>query len=708
MLKVKDRKFYIVSFAVPIAVMLAAYMANGILTQWSILTNDLNSQYVNFLLYYRNHLAENGLFYSFSKGLGGNFFGIFTYYLASPLNLIVFLFPTAEIETAITVLMLIRFGLASVTFSWFVQKAVKNCSGWIATIFGIVYALSSYIAVISYHIIWADAFFMLPVVMGFMLDIYDGKSAGHFVAAFSLLIISNYYMAYMVGVFCALMFVHRCICGMEPEKAKKVFADLAKSAVLSIMLTAWVLVPSAFALMQGKTAVPDDRLFAFGLSEVIPKLFIGAYDSLGNISAPFVYCGAASFALFTGILFINKKSVREKIADIFVAAVFAFSFWLVPLGKVWHMFSATNSFPYRFTYIFVFFVLWKCAEVFVNMEKPQLRTFAAFAGAVLALVCAAGVVLCKVSILKAAAVYIIGFAVFVLYIIWKITDKKIALLLAALVMTGDMALNAYMVIGDNYDALLRQPKGSIVKAYNLVEAELAQLNRDGFYRIYNKNNDYEGIDYTENSNFRHGFNDVTRTFTSLSEKEFESLRYGKFGENPRELIMAVTAAEYYLSKQQITPFETEVFPLIYKTEQKPTEETDLAVYIRQVTGCSVLNTEGKTDYDALGTAALKARQNSGSITFDGEGKIRAVMDSDSDGQFVATSIVYDEGWKIKVNGEKVPNERVLGHLTGFTVNSGENIIEMTYIPKGFYPAVALSVFTLVCCIVYCIYKKKNR
>ena len=210
MLKIKDKKLYIVSFIVPIAIMLGAYLANGIMTDYSILINDLSGQYSSFLLYYRNHIAENGLLYSFSKGLGGNFFGIFTYYLTSPLNLIVFLFPSAKIEIAVAVMILLRFGLSSVAFSWFIQRTTDGDNRCIAVIIGVVYSLSSYMVIMSYHLLWGDVYFMLPVIMAFLLDIFKGKSPRNFIIAFSLMIISNYYMAYMVGIFCAIMFVHNC------------------------------------------------------------------------------------------------------------------------------------------------------------------------------------------------------------------------------------------------------------------------------------------------------------------------------------------------------------------------------------------------------------------------------------------------------------------------------------------------------------------
>lgn len=398
-LKLNKGLLYAVSFAVPVAVMLGAYLANGIFTQWSILINDLSSQYSAFLLYYRNSMVENGIFYSFSKALGGNFFGIFTYYLTSPLNLLVFLFPSDKIEIPIAIMILLRFGLASMAFSWFVQKVKPDCDKIMATAFGVVYALASYMVVLCYHLLWGDVYFMLPVIMGFLVDIFNGKSPRNFIISFSLMIIFNYYMAYMVGIFCVLMFVHHCIASADKKQCAESFVSLAKAAVLSVAFTAWLLVPTVFALLQGKFTIPDTRTFAFGIDDFISKMFIGSYDSVGNISAPFIYCGGAAFVLFLANLFVKSKSVKEKIADLFVAAVLLLSMWFVPLNKVWHMFAAPNAFPYRFTFIFAFFLLWKGFEACCDIKaKEERRNFAAFAGAVLLVLSIAAVKFTDLSV----------------------------------------------------------------------------------------------------------------------------------------------------------------------------------------------------------------------------------------------------------------------------------------------------------------------
>jgi len=707
-LKLNNLLFYAIGFIVPIAVMLAAYLANGIFTQWSILINDLSSQYSAFLLYYRNSLAENGIFYSFSKALGGNFFGIFTYYLTSPLNLMVFLFPSDKIEIPIAVMILLRFGLASVAFNWFVQKVKPNCSKIMATAFGVVYAMSSYMVVLSYHLLWGDVYFMLPVIVGFLLDIFDGKSCRNFIIAFTFMIISNYYMAYMAGIFCALMFVHNCIKTADAKQAVKTFLSLAKAAAISVGLTLWLLVPTIFSLLQGKFTIPDERMLAFGIGDLIGKMFIGSYDSVGNISAPFIYCGAGAFVLFCAKWFVKNISLKEKAADLFVVAVLFFSMWFVPLNKVWHMFAAPNAFPYRFTFIFAFFLLWKafegCCEIGTKAER---RNFASFAGAVLIVLCIFAAKFTAVSNLKILVTFAVAVTIVLFILIYKICGKKIFIFLMSSVMIGDMAFNAYMLIGKNYEMLAKQPADNFARQYNIIAEQLDTIEEDSFYRIFNIKNEFEGMDYTENTVFQHGYNEMYRAFTSLTENEFESFKENVLRPVDDSVLIPVLSAKYTLKHQVLNKVDTAVFPLIYKTLDKPQSDSyDVEQYLIDATGNDVVMDNGTVDYKALNEAGLTAQANGAEDIVQKRNKITATINSNTDNQFAATSIVYDDSWTVKVNGRKTEKHRVLNNLMGFYVHSGENTIEMIYTPKGFYPSLAVSLFTLLCCVWH--YAVENR
>ena len=60
----------------------------------SLIIIDGLHQYMPFFSDYQDKLREgSSLFYSFQEGMGTNFLSLWSYYLASPLNLLILLFP---------------------------------------------------------------------------------------------------------------------------------------------------------------------------------------------------------------------------------------------------------------------------------------------------------------------------------------------------------------------------------------------------------------------------------------------------------------------------------------------------------------------------------------------------------------------------------------------------------------------------------------
>ncbi len=75
---------------------------------------------------------------------------------------------------------------------------------------------------------------------------------------------------------------------------------------------------------------------------------------------------------------------------------------------------------------------------------------------------------------------------------------------------------------------------------------------------------------------------------------------------------------------------------------------------------------------------------------------------------VFTSIPYDEGWTVKVDGEKVELEKSLDSLLCFTVSEGEHTVEMSYVPQGFVIGAVACVFGITVLIVLGIFDFKKR
>ena len=82
---------------VPLFLMLCLYIALQIARagDGTVLVLDLNAQYISFYEALRNFIrnGDTSLIYSFQRALGGEFMGMYAYYIASPLSWLVALFP---------------------------------------------------------------------------------------------------------------------------------------------------------------------------------------------------------------------------------------------------------------------------------------------------------------------------------------------------------------------------------------------------------------------------------------------------------------------------------------------------------------------------------------------------------------------------------------------------------------------------------------
>jgi uncharacterized membrane protein YfhO len=104
-----------------------------------------------------------------------------------------------------------------------------------------------------------------------------------------------------------------------------------------------------------------------------------------------------------------------------------------------------------------------------------------------------------------------------------------------------------------------------------------------------------------------------------------------------------------------------------------------------------------TDYHNI----VKNHQKNGlNLTEQSNNQLKGQVNSENGG-VMFLSIPYSEGWKVKVDGEKVDTFPVHTTFTGFLIEPGEHTIEMNYIPVGFIPGASISILSLLITIVIC-------
>lgn len=91
----RNRDLYL-AFLIPFAIMASVCIARGIYPfgNQCFLHIDMYHQYCPFMAEFLDRLQEGGsLMYAWELGLGSDFMGLYAYYLASPMNWLVFLVP---------------------------------------------------------------------------------------------------------------------------------------------------------------------------------------------------------------------------------------------------------------------------------------------------------------------------------------------------------------------------------------------------------------------------------------------------------------------------------------------------------------------------------------------------------------------------------------------------------------------------------------
>lgn len=377
--------FYLfLAFFVPFILMFIAFAIAKVAPfgDKQILATDLWHQYYPFLVDYHDKLQNGGsLLWTWSSGGGTNYPALMAYYTASPLNLLSVFFPASALREFVYVTTCVKIGLAGLFFALFLRITFKRRDVTI-TAFGIMYALCAFIMGYYWNIIWLDTIALVPLVIaGTIALLRDGRFR-LYIAALSLSLIANYYMALFTCIFVALVSIGYTI--VEWKSWRKTLRDFFKMAgctIVSFMISAALIIPVYFAL---KTTYSADNTYpqTFAVNMGGTADFGGVLTGMGKTIAnsiaqvhptakeglPNVYCGVFTIFLAFLFLFCSKIKLRERLYCLGMLLFFMVSFVIRQLDYIWHGFHFPNMLPYRFSFLFSFVVLYMAFRVFTHID----------------------------------------------------------------------------------------------------------------------------------------------------------------------------------------------------------------------------------------------------------------------------------------------------------------------------------------------------
>lgn len=377
----KNKRFYLLSFFIPIFIVLLALLFTNELNKEAFIISDMKNQYIGFFAYLKNIDSITDLFYSFSKGLGGNMLPDFFYYLSSPLNILLFL--PIDIITIISIIILLKFGICGLTSYLFFKTKIENKY---ALLFSLCYSLSSYMINFYFNTMWIDAVYMLPLILIGVDRLINEKGSSFYIGTLFLSMLFNYYVTFSTCIFLILYFLYESI--LNNILSKKLIIKFIFSSIISVLLASFVILPIIVNIINISRPIDFQSLTSFkdfieGFLVFIIKLF-PCTNNVNTIEGVFtfnIYSSLLSLVLF--ILFLNNKEIekKEKILTFLVLGIFIFSFLLNPLSYIWHGFSYPSAFFFRFSYLFIFFIIYifsKQIKYKINRNNFILASFILF------------------------------------------------------------------------------------------------------------------------------------------------------------------------------------------------------------------------------------------------------------------------------------------------------------------------------------------
>lgn len=360
--KTKKFRLYFLAFTIPILLLLITFTILHIFPfgNLTLSRSDMTTQYVAIMTYVKSNLFHPGkLAYSFSIGIGSNFFSVLTYYALSPINLLTFLFPNQYMPLFFEFNILFSLGMISLTFSIFIvhSKIFKVKHELLILLFGSSFALSNYFIEYSISTMWLNTIILFPIIILGFEQLWEKQHCLGVIyyITLSIGIITNYYIGYMFLIFLIYTGIYILIFHL----IKKQFSlDLLKRSIKIVVIsllslgTAMISLLPSYLSQQNVHQAPFqfDASKVFGLRELFSAIFIDG--KIGNV--PLLI---TSFIVFISVIyFVINPQIKFNVriwVTVFILLLLITT-WIKATYMVWHGLTLPNGFHQRESFILLF------------------------------------------------------------------------------------------------------------------------------------------------------------------------------------------------------------------------------------------------------------------------------------------------------------------------------------------------------------------
>jgi len=314
---------------------------------------DMEQQYIPLLLELKKGSVLSG------GGGGMSFWGVFFFFVSSPLSFLVFLTKAENVIYLVNILTAIKFGLCALTFSIYLKYDSVDIKPEFNVLLSLMYAYSGYNIMYYQNSMWLDIVYMFPIFMIAFRELIKNGRTMPYIICISVIVYLNYYISYMIVLFTIIsscfLLVNECA---KRERRKNSMKFMISSFVAALITAPVWLVSLLQVIESGRIGLDyEDGITGFF------ENWLDKYCLLSSVSV-------VIFALF--IMLRENEFFSHGICRFYrqITVVLIVGAFIDPVNKMWHT-GNYQAYSLRYGFIIIFMCLASAGKYISELREVR-------------------------------------------------------------------------------------------------------------------------------------------------------------------------------------------------------------------------------------------------------------------------------------------------------------------------------------------------
>ncbi len=361
-------------FVVPVIMLAVMCALNNVFPfgDNTFLGEDLKFQYHDFYSWFIRVLrGEDSVMYNPYTGLGTNAWGIYSYYLASPVNLLLPVFGEDNITLFVYVATSIKLGCMNVAMAWYLRRRFE-LQRPSAFVLALCFTCSTWTISQMCNPQWLDALVMLPLASWGVFALVRRGRWVPLVASIAAAVFLCWYTAYMLLAYLLLLFVLEAVVATAEGVVARTLLVRAGQFVLCICaglaLAAFTFLPTVLQMLRTNVSSTTETPLKMEWDCIMEGTVLNGWRRNWT---PQLFGGTLLIVLVVSLMFNKKTPVRVRVTTLLVTLFLVYGTKNLQLQMAWSGFRIPTGFYNRMSWLALFTMAWGGAWVLRSIQRRE-------------------------------------------------------------------------------------------------------------------------------------------------------------------------------------------------------------------------------------------------------------------------------------------------------------------------------------------------